>query len=97
MTAMAKVTSKGQITIPKPIRDALGLKAGGWVVFRITNDELAELAPIPNFLDLAGSVPVPDDARGLSWEEIRERAWRARGQELHEKAQQYEKELRGRE
>lgn len=29
----AKLTSKGQITIPKNIRTALGLKAGGRIVF----------------------------------------------------------------
>lgn len=30
---LAKVTSKGQITLPKIIRDALGLKDGSKVVF----------------------------------------------------------------
>jgi len=29
----AKITSKGQITIPKNIRNILGLKAGGRIVF----------------------------------------------------------------
>ena len=31
----ATVTSKGQITIPKPVRDALGLSAGDQVVFLV--------------------------------------------------------------
>ena len=31
--AAAKVTSKGQITIPKAVRDLLGVKAGDRVVF----------------------------------------------------------------
>lgn len=29
----AKVTSKGQVTIPKAIRDQLGLREGDWLVF----------------------------------------------------------------
>jgi antitoxin PrlF len=33
----ARVTSLGRITIPKQIRDSLGLKSGDWV--RITIDE----------------------------------------------------------
>ena len=29
------ITEKGQITVPKPVRDALGVSYGGRVVFRI--------------------------------------------------------------
>jgi antitoxin PrlF len=29
------ITEKGQITIPKPVRDALGVSYGGRVVFRV--------------------------------------------------------------
>ena len=32
------VTSKGQVTIPKPVRDLLGLKAGSKVDFRRNAD-----------------------------------------------------------
>ena len=95
MQAMAKITSKGQITIPKAVRQALGLEEGGWVIFRVTNDQLADMAPVPNFLDLAGSVPVPDDVRGLSWDEIRRLAWAARGEELDRKAREWEREHGG--
>ena len=31
----AKITSKGQVTLPKAVRDALGLKEGDEVVFRV--------------------------------------------------------------
>jgi AbrB family looped-hinge helix DNA binding protein len=34
----AKVTSKGQITIPKEVRDALGLVPGDRVAFRLVED-----------------------------------------------------------
>lgn len=33
-----KVTSKGQVTIPKPVRDHLGLVPGSLVVFRRAAD-----------------------------------------------------------
>jgi antitoxin PrlF len=73
----ARITSKGQITIPKPVREALNLSEGDRVVFRVIEGERAILARTPDLLDLAGSVPVPAAARGLSWEEIRRRAWAA--------------------
>lgn len=44
MTA-ATLTSKGQITIPKEVRDALGLEAGHRVSFRVRADGIAEMIP----------------------------------------------------
>ncbi|ATE58721.1 type II toxin-antitoxin system PrlF family antitoxin [Thauera sinica] len=35
---IATLTSKGQITLPKPIRQALGVDAGGKVVFELRED-----------------------------------------------------------
>jgi antitoxin PrlF len=77
MDIAARLTSKGQITIPKPVREALGLGEGDQVVFRVIEGERAILARTPNLLELAGSVPLPPGVRGLSWEEIRRRAWGA--------------------
>jgi len=34
----AKITSKGQVTIPKAVRDALGVDAGDRLAFRIQED-----------------------------------------------------------
>ena len=81
MDIAARVSSKGQITIPKSVRDALRLSEGYQVVFRVVEGERAILARTPDLLDLAGSVPTPAGARGLSWAEIRDRAWvtQARG------------------
>lgn len=75
MDVAARMTSKGQITIPKPVRDALKLSEGDHVVFRVIEGERAILARTPDLLDLAGTVPVPADVRGLPWDEIRRRAW----------------------
>ena len=37
---VAKVTSKGQITLPKPIRQALGVSIGGKVAFDLRRGEV---------------------------------------------------------
>jgi AbrB family looped-hinge helix DNA binding protein len=85
MDVAAKMTSKGQITVPKAVRDRLELEPGDQVLFRLQGDR-AVLARTPNFLDLAGVVPVPPEKRGASWDEIRREAWRARGKRLKEQA-----------
>ncbi len=34
----AKITSKGQLTLPKPLRDKLGLKTGDNIIIRETSE-----------------------------------------------------------
>ena len=41
----ATLTSKGQITIPKKVREALGLETGDSVAFRIGEDGTVTLHP----------------------------------------------------
>jgi antitoxin PrlF len=69
MDAAAKVTSKGQVTVPKAVRDALGIEAGDDVVFRVEGQR-AVLAKTPGFLSLAGSVDVPRARRNAAWDEV---------------------------
>lgn len=69
MDAAAKVTSKGQVTVPKVVRDALGIKEGDEVVFRVEGNR-AVLARTPDFLDLAGTVVVPAAKRNVAWDEV---------------------------
>lgn len=57
MDVAARVTSKGQVTVPKAVREALGIEAGDQIVFRVEGDR-AMLARTPDFLDLAGSINV---------------------------------------
>lgn len=69
MDAAAKVTSKGQVTVPKAVRDALGIKEGDEVVFRVDGNH-AVLARTPDFLELAGSVRVPAAKRNVAWDDV---------------------------
>ena len=69
MDAAAKVTSKGQVTVPKVVRDALGIKEGDEVVFRVEGNR-AVLAKTPNFLELAGTIKVPAAMRNAAWDDV---------------------------
>ena len=69
MDVAAKLTSKGQITVPKAVRDALGLEVGDELVFHVEGDR-AVLARTPDFLALAGSVPVPAAKRNAAWDDL---------------------------
>lgn len=84
MDATARITSKGQVTIPKAVRDALGLHTGDQLVFRV-EQRRAIVAKTPNFIELAGSVYVPPEKRGVPWEEIRRQAHRAAGDRYRER------------
>ena len=76
--AAAKMTSKGQVTVPKAVREALGIREGDEVVFRVEGSR-AVLARTADFLDLAGTVSVPAAKRNVAWDEVvrRTRADRA--------------------
>jgi len=77
MDVAAKLTSKGQITVPKAVRDTLALKPGDQVLFRL-EDNRAILARTQDFLGLAGAVAVPQGKRGARWEDIRRQTRQAR-------------------
>jgi AbrB family looped-hinge helix DNA binding protein len=65
----AKVTSKGQVTIPKAVRAALGIREGDEIVFRVEGQR-AVIARLPHFLELEGSIPVPASKRNVAWDEV---------------------------
>jgi len=77
MDVAARVTSKGQVTIPKAVRHALGIVEGDQIVFRVQGRR-AMMARTADLLDLAGSVPVPVGKRGASWGRIRREVRSAR-------------------
>lgn len=66
MTADATLTSKGQTTIPKEIRDSLGMKAGDRMTFTLLPDATVIMrVKSKSITDLAGALhkkgrkPVP--------------------------------------
>jgi antitoxin PrlF len=79
MDSTAKLTSKGQVTIPKSVRDTLGLREGDNVLFRVDGGR-AVIAKTADLLELAGSVPVPAGKRGTPWDEVLRRTRAARAE-----------------
>jgi antitoxin PrlF len=79
MEVSARLTSKGQLTVPRAVREALNLAEGDRVTFRVEGDR-AVLARTPDLLSLAGSVAVPASKRGTPWHQVLQatRASRAR-------------------
>ena len=69
MDTAARVTSKGQVTVPKAVREALGIEAGDEVVFRVEGNR-AVLARTADFLSLAGTVKVPAARRNAAWDDV---------------------------
>ncbi|MBO0686723.1 MAG: AbrB/MazE/SpoVT family DNA-binding domain-containing protein [Candidatus Dormibacteraeota bacterium] len=72
MRRQAKLTSKGQITIPAPVRRALGLRDGDQVVFewQSPDEGVAMVRRAPDILTMAGSVP-PRGPVPQAWDEER--------------------------
>jgi AbrB family looped-hinge helix DNA binding protein len=87
----AKVTAKGQITLPIEVRKALDLMPGDRVIFRVTDGRVrfeseqsdtetargGEMKKVPDFFDLAGSVTTPDAVDASNWASQRDAAWAA--------------------
>jgi AbrB family looped-hinge helix DNA binding protein len=69
MEIAAKMSSKGQVTVPKAVRDALVLGEGDSVTFRVEGSR-AVLARTPDFLSLAGSITVPPSRRNTAWDDV---------------------------
>jgi antitoxin PrlF len=79
MDVAARLSSKGQVTIPKAVREALGVGEGDSIIFRIEGN-LATLQRTPDFLELAGTLTAPVAKKSASWDRVLEtsRASRAK-------------------
>jgi len=80
MSSMVTITSKGQVTLPVDVRRALSLKAGDKLILTVEEDRLV-IRPVIDFLSLAGTVPVPPEVRGMTWQQIKDAAYRDRAVE----------------
>ncbi len=77
MDVAAKLSSKGQVTVPKAVREALGLTEGDELVFRVEGSR-AVIARTDDFLALAGSISVPAAKRNVAWDDVIRRTREAR-------------------
>jgi len=69
--AAATLTSKGQVTIPKEIREALGLKTGDRLVFQLVAEGVVEIRPrTVDLRSLAGMIS-PEE-KGVSLDQMEE-------------------------
>ena len=64
MADATTMTTKGQVTVPREIRDRLGLKSGDKMVFTMLSDGTIVMRPKTRRLaDLAGSLTRPGQPR----------------------------------
>jgi AbrB family looped-hinge helix DNA binding protein len=79
MVWTATLSSKGQLVLPKAIRDRLGLKPGDKVVFMTRQDRIELQSYSGNILDWYGAVEVrqPQD-----WELVAAETQRRRAEEI---------------
>ncbi|MDP9264501.1 MAG: AbrB/MazE/SpoVT family DNA-binding domain-containing protein [Chloroflexota bacterium] len=78
MEVSARLRSKGRVTLPRAVREALSLEEVDRLVFRVEGRR-AILARTPDLLAMAGSVSVPAAKRGTPWAEVIRQTHRARG------------------
>ena len=69
MGRITTLTSKGQVTIPKAIRDELGLKPSDKIEFFIENGHAKLRRAYPSLEDVVGRIPAID-APMEEWDEI---------------------------
>ena len=56
MTSTATVTSKGQITIPRKVREVLGVREGDMLVFQTKPKGIIEVKPVRSSTRLKGII-----------------------------------------
>ncbi|MEE9118958.1 MAG: AbrB/MazE/SpoVT family DNA-binding domain-containing protein [Calditrichia bacterium] len=71
MQAKAKVTTKGQVTIPKKIREKLNIQPSDFVLFVRKGNEVV-IKPARTLLDLRGVIK--SDKKIEDWEKLRDNA-----------------------
>lgn len=78
MAKILKISAKGQVTLPRELREGLSLKAGDELVFTSIGDRLLMTPKNIDFNDLAGFLGVPPNG-SASLEQIDETVLREGG------------------
>lgn len=82
--SISVLTSKGQITIPKEVRDSLNLKPSDKVVITIEKDH-AVLKPVHgNILDIGGSIKIRSEEKPIDFHKVRGKVRKAVAQKAVE-------------
>ncbi len=74
MKYTAKLTSKGQVTVPKQVRDKFSLNTGDYLVFELTDDRIivtkSPLQPTEDFDALADRIAQRLRDRGVTRRDV---------------------------
>ncbi len=81
MGAYTTMTTKGQLTIPKEVRDELGLLPGTRFFVMVRDGEVVALPKNKSIADLAGILGPPPAGAGCTLEEMDEAVGQAVGEE----------------
>ncbi|MAS05655.1 MAG: AbrB family transcriptional regulator [Ahrensia sp.] len=81
MGAYTTMTSKGQLTIPKDVREQLSLKPGTRFYVTVLDGHVVALPKTVRLADLAGILGKPPKGAGATLEEIDEAIGRAVGED----------------
>ena len=76
-----KVTRKGQITIPKEIRDELSIKESDNLEVKVVGNSIV-MERLESFENLRGSVKIPNKYKNKSWKEIESIAQKEHAKEV---------------
>jgi|LGVC01.1.fsa_nt_gb AbrB family looped-hinge helix DNA binding protein len=71
MRASSRITVKGQVTVPKKIRDDLKISPGDVILFVKRGDEVV-IKPVKTLLDFKGVIQ--SDQKIDDWEKVRNKA-----------------------
>ncbi len=77
MISVGKVSTRGQVAVPKAIREKLSIKEGDTVLFEEKDGEVY-IRKVRNFFDLEGTLP----SLKLTIEEMREKAMEEMAKEV---------------
>ena len=76
MTYQTTITRKGQLTLPKALRELLGLGLGNRVILKPETGGRVKITPVPSLKSLAGSFRVAKSSHPVAIRKQMERDYR---------------------